>query len=387
MQCHNCSHECSAEQAFCSACGVRLDAAAPPGLSRLTDPGNYTPPHLVERILTARSAVEGERKQVTVLFCDIANSTPLAERLGAERMHAVLNTFFELVLAQVHRYDGTVNQFLGDGLMALFGAPLTLEDHARRAVLAAIAIRDEITAHSAGFVGEPAGLQIRMGINTGTVVVGKIGDNLRMDYTAIGDTTNVAARLQGVAVPGTILIAEEVRRHVARHVELQFVGTRLLKGKSKPIALYQVGKAMRPGARLRDMPMAEATDVLVGRDVEVNFIKQALQQLAAGRGSILTISGEAGLGKSRLVEAARDLAHRLPVRWAEGSSVSFGKKLSYWPIRQLLRDCFELNDNINEAQSLQRLQSGLQCLFGADTADVFPFVATLLSLPVSGAQA
>ena len=173
----------------------------------------YTPPYLAEKILTSRAALEGERKQVTVLFCDLANSTPLAERLGPEAMHTLLNQFFELALGEVHRYEGTINQFLGDGFMALFGAPIAHEDHARRAVLAAVGIRRRLREGSLPLAFQSTvELEVRMGLNTGLVIVGAIGDNLRMDYTAIGDTTNVAARLQQDAAPWHIVISETTHR-------------------------------------------------------------------------------------------------------------------------------------------------------------------------------
>jgi class 3 adenylate cyclase len=161
---------------------------------RFTAPESYTPRHLAEKILTSKSALEGERKRVTVLFCDIANSTPLAERLGAEAMHDLLDGFFELALDEIHRYEGTVNQFLGDGFMALFGAPVAHEDDARRAVLAALGILRRLRDPARRASGRTAEeIRVRMGLNTGLVVVGRIGDNLRMDYTAVGDTTNLAA--------------------------------------------------------------------------------------------------------------------------------------------------------------------------------------------------
>ena len=172
----------------------------------------YTPPHLAEKILTSRSALEGEHKQVTVLFCDMANSTALAERLGPEAMHTLLHHFFEHALTYVHRYEGTINQFLGDGFMALFGAPIAHEDHARRAVLAALDIQHTLHAQHDQ---EPSAIQLRLGLNTGLVVIGAIGDNLRMDYTAVGDTTNLAARLQQAAAPGQIVIAATTHRLVA----------------------------------------------------------------------------------------------------------------------------------------------------------------------------
>src|SRR5262249_25419212 len=179
-------------------------ATAPPALDHEREPLSYTPKHLAEKILTSRSALEGERKQVTVLFCDLANSTPIAERIGPEAMHTLLNRFFEVALNEVHRYEGTINQFLGDGFMALFGAPIAHEDHARRAALAAIGLQKVFAEHHAELGGRGGGVEltVRMGINTGWVVVGGIGDQLRRDYTAIGDTTNLAARLQQLAEPG-----------------------------------------------------------------------------------------------------------------------------------------------------------------------------------------
>src|SRR5215831_7930522 len=169
----------------------------------------YTPPHLAERILTSRGALEGERKPVTVLFCDLADSTALAERIGAEAMHRFLSRFFEVALDQIHRYEGTVNQFLGDGFMALFGAPLGHEDHARRAVLAALGVKRRLREPDLSLpAADSAPVAVRMGLNTGFVVVGSIGDNLRMDYTAVGDTTHLAARLQQLAAPGDILLSE-----------------------------------------------------------------------------------------------------------------------------------------------------------------------------------
>jgi class 3 adenylate cyclase len=201
------------------------DLASAPAPEREREPLSYTPKHLAEKILTSRSALEGERKQVTVLFCDLANSTPIAERLGPEHMHTLLNRFFELALHDIHRYEGTINQFLGDGFMALFGAPLAHEDHARRAVLAALALQRTLKEAD---LGKPYNVEcaFRMGLNSGLVVVGSIGDNLRMDYSAIGDTTNLASRLQGIAEPGTILMSTSTSRLVHGDVRLEAIQAR-----------------------------------------------------------------------------------------------------------------------------------------------------------------
>jgi class 3 adenylate cyclase len=202
------------------------------------EPLSYTPKHLAEKILTSRSALEGERKQVTVLFCDLANSTPIAERIGPEAMHTLLNRFFEVALNEVHRYEGTINQFLGDGFMALFGAPLAHEDHARRAVLAALALQRTLKEAD---LGRPYGVEctFRMGLNSGLVVVGSIGDNLRMDYSAIGDTTNLASRLQQHAEPGDILISESTTCLVQGYVRLEALPPVQVKGKAEQVLLYK----------------------------------------------------------------------------------------------------------------------------------------------------
>src|SRR4029434_4192775 len=191
-----------------------------PATDPAREPLSYTPKHLAEKILTSRSALEGERKQVTVLFCDLANSTPIAERIGPEAMHTLLNRFFELALSEAHQYEGTINQFLGDGFMALFGAPIAHEDHARRAVFAALALQRTLQEAD---LGKPYGEEctFRIGLNSGLVVVWSSGDNLRMDYSAIGDTTNLAARLQQLAEPGDILISESTTRLVQDAVRLE----------------------------------------------------------------------------------------------------------------------------------------------------------------------
>ena len=211
--------------------------AETPGRTPLT----YTPPYLVEKILTSRSALEGERKQVTVLFVDVSGFTSLSERLDPEDVHSLMNRAFELMLAEVHRYEGTVNQFLGDGIMALFGAPIAHEDHAQRAVHAALGIRQALEGYQAELQSRQGiSFQVRQGLNTGLVVVGSIGNDLRMDYTAVGDTTNVAARLQAAADPGRILIAEATYRLVAGYFHTRSLGELALKGKAEPVGAWEV---------------------------------------------------------------------------------------------------------------------------------------------------
>ena len=300
MKCQHCQHDNPANAGFCRECGKRLPAVCPAcgaayesgqkfcnecGSQLSPAPGapeSYTPKHLAEKILTSRSALEGERKQVTVLFCDIANSTALAARIGEETMHGLLSRFFTLALEAVHRYEGTVNQFLGDGFMALFGAPVAHEDHARRAALAALDIRRVVEMRPEQ-LELPAGveLSVRMGLNTGPVVVGSIGDNLRMDYTAVGDTTNLAARLQQSAEPGAILISDAVARLVRGYVTLAAMPPLTLKGKNEPVVAHLL---LAVGTRRSRLTEDRTLSPFVGRERDLNVLREALAEVQAGHG-------------------------------------------------------------------------------------------------------
>src|SRR5262252_4185199 len=263
MQCPRCQHENPAGTKFCGECAAPLTslcescgAANPPdnkfcgqcaaplqriSIAKLPAPDSYTPKHLADKILTSKAALEGERKQVTVLFCDIVESSRLAERMDPETMHEVMDRALRLMAEAVHRYEGTVNQFLGDGLMALFGAPVALEDHAVRGVQAALAIQETLTGYSEQLKRDRGvELQLRLGLNTGLVVVGRIGDDLRMDYTAVGDTTHLASRVQGLAEPGAILITDVTYRLVEGYVQTESLGPVAVKGRSERVRIYRV---------------------------------------------------------------------------------------------------------------------------------------------------
>jgi class 3 adenylate cyclase len=212
--CGSCGTANPADSRFCKGCGAPLGAAAASEPSvRDAAPRTYTPQHLAQKILTLRSALEGERKWVTVLFVDVSGFTALAERLDPEDVHHLMDQAFEVMLTEIHRYEGTVNQFLGDGLMALFGAPVAHEDHPLRALHAALGIQRALATYRDRLRRDRGiDFQVRQGLNTGGVVVGRIGDNLRMDYTAVDDTTNLAARLLALAAPGQILVGEDTAR-------------------------------------------------------------------------------------------------------------------------------------------------------------------------------
>ena len=379
MSCPHCGYDNLPDNRFCGRCGSPLDVSP---ISRPSGRTAYTPRHLAEKILTSRSALEGEHKQVTVVFCDIANSTVLAQQLGAERMHQVLDAFFEQALEHVHRFEGTINQFLGDGFMALFGAPLAHEDHAERAVSAALAIRDMVAAGLADSNLAPGRLAVRLGLNTGLVVVGKIGDNLRMDYTAVGDTTNVAARMQSLAEPGQILITEAVLRATRGAAEYRSLGPKRVKGKDHPLNVHEVMRA-RTAEEMRSARTGQPAAPLLGRERELVAFNRQLLTLKQGHGGLIWVLGEAGLGKSRLVGEARRQIDANEVLWLEGASPSFGRSLSYWPFLEMLKAYFDLNEQDVGAAAFARVEQHLRNLLPADeVSDVLPYLATLLALPL-----
>jgi class 3 adenylate cyclase len=235
--CPSCGAGNPPENNFCGQCGAALGS---PGLQEFAAPAPYTPKPSTGRTRNVESTLPGEMKQVTVLFCDIVGSTQMTERLGPEAMRDLVNSFLEESLAEVHRYGGTAPQFTGDGFMALFGAPVTQEDHVRRALLAAIAIQRALGDQPNGGEAAAAEVRVRMGIHSGPVVFGPIGGGLRMAQTAIGDTANVAARLQEAAEPGTILLSETTRRLARGFARLESVGPLALKGKEEPIVAYRL---------------------------------------------------------------------------------------------------------------------------------------------------
>jgi class 3 adenylate cyclase/tetratricopeptide (TPR) repeat protein len=375
--CPSCGAKVEVDSKFCDRCGAAMAAAPAPTAtaSRFSSPGSYTPKHLAERILTSKSALEGERKQVTVLFCDIVDSTATAERLGPEAMHRLLSGFFEIALAEIHRYEGTANQFLGDGFMALFGAPLAHEDHARRAVLAALAIQRSLQD---AFGASPTPLAIRMGINTGFVVVGSIGDDLRMDYTAVGDTTHLAARLQQLAPSGAIFVGETTARQVSGYVSLAALDPMAIKGLGAAVPVYRVEGLGRRRSPLDGIDERELTP-FVGRDRELAALVDLLAQVEAGEGRVVGIVGEPGAGKSRLLlEFRRRIAER-PLTFLEGRCLSFGGSIPYLPILDIIRNNCGIGESDTPETTAEKVQRGLEEI-GLDGAESAPYLLHLLGV-------
>jgi len=382
--CRSCGNALRATARFCDACGAGVDEAgvqpAGPASSPARDPRNYTPKHLAERILTSKSALEGERKHVTVLFADVAGYTALSEKADPEQMHSIMDRCFQILLREVHRFEGTINQFTGDGIMALFGAPLALEDAPRRAVSAALGIQralgpfgDEIRRqHDAEF-------RMRIGIHTGQVVVGRIGDDLRMDYTAVGDTTNLAARLEQLARPGTILVSEATHNLVEGYFDSTDLGEVGIKGKAAPVRAFAITGERRVRGRIEAAGSSGLTP-LVGRRRELDALGLAFESAREGRGQVVFLVGDAGIGKSRLLHEFRERLGGEPHTWFEGRCAAYGESSAYLAVADAFRRYFGIDDRDDDATALARIESSLHSL-GSELEWTLPFVRQLLSLP------
>ncbi len=339
--CANCRSELPAGAKFCLECGAPVVSQAT-GEPRFTSPESYTPKHLAEKILTSKSALEGERKQVTVLFADLKGSMELLADRDPEEARKILDPVLERMMEAVHHYEGTVNQVMGDGIMALFGAPLAHEDHAVRACYAALRMQESVKQH-AEEVHRTAGvpLHIRVGANSGEVVVRSIGSDLHMDYTAVGQTTHLAARLEQMAMPGSVLISSATLELAEGYVVVSALGLRPIKGLENPIAVFEVTAAGSARSRLQ-AAAARGLTRFVGRDAEIEQLRRALEKAAQGHGQVAAVVGEAGIGKSRLVH---ELIHSHRTHgWLvlESGSVSYGSATSFLPVIDLLKTYFQI---------------------------------------------
>ena len=325
-------------------------------------PRSYTPKHLVEKIMHSKAALEGERKQVTVLFADVPGFTAMSEKLDPEEVHAIMDCAFEVILNEVHRYEGMINQFLGDGVMALFGAPVANEDHAQRALSAALAIQRGLQP-LADEVRQRHGVEfrMRMGINTGLVVVGAIGRDLRMDYTAVGDTTNLAARLLGLAKPGQIVVSRRAQQLSAGFFVFEDLGEFQVKGKREPVRAYAVSREISGQTRL-EVSRERGLTPLVGREQELGSLAGLHRRAADGQGAIALLVGDAGVGKSRLLY---EFLHRIEAEGGlelETTCASYGRSMAYRPIVELLRRYLGLAEGSSGEEIRSRVAEELQCL-------------------------
>jgi len=300
-------------------------SAQPAIATRFISPETYTPKHLAEKILTSKSALEGERKQVTVLFADMKGSMELLADRDPEDARKILDPILEQMMEAVHRYEGTVNQVMGDGIMALFGAPLAHEDHAVRAGYAALRMQESVKKYAESIQRtEGIPIQIRVGMNSGEVVVRSIGSDLKMDYTAVGQTTHLAARMEQMAMPGSVLMTANTLSLTEGFVQVKALGPVNVKGLTEPVEVYEITGAGPVRSRLQ-AAAARGLTRFVGRDTEVEQLRKALELAGAGHGQVVGVVGEPGVGKSRLFYEFMH-SHRTQ-GWVivESVSVSYGK--------------------------------------------------------------
>ncbi len=354
-RCPQCGFANPPQAKFCGQCATSLTGQTPTPhpFSPPHPPLSYTPGHLAEAILTSKAALEGERKQVTVLFADLKGSMELLAGRDPEEARVILDPVVERMMAAVHRYEGTVNQVMGDGIMALFGAPIAHEDHAVRACYAALAMQAAVKQYAIEVQrskGVP--LQMRVGVNAGEVVVRAIGNDLHMDYSAIGHTTHLAARMEQMALPGTILITPAVLGLVEGLVQVTPLGPVPIKGLDAPVEVFELVGVSTIRRRLQ-ASAARGLTRFVGRQQELAALRQALERAGAGHGQVVAVVGEAGVGKSRLVYEFVH-SHHTP-RWLvlESASVSYGKATPYVPVI----DLFKRYSHVEEHDDLRTIRA------------------------------
>ncbi|MDB5985743.1 MAG: hypothetical protein JWR16_796 [Nevskia sp.] len=368
---------------FCNQCGNRL--ALGQAVQTAEPVRNYTPKHLADKILQSRAALIGERKRVTVLFADIKSSTALAEQAGAEAWHTILDRYFAIIGAAVHRFEGTINQYTGDGVMALFGAPLALEDHAQRACLAAVEAQREVRRY-ADELRLSAGLNfsMRVGLNSGEVIVGRIGDDLRMDYTAQGLTVNLAARMEHICEPGQIYCTRATAALVEGYIGLRDLGETAVAGASQPIRVYAVEGEGAIRSRL-ERGLARGSSAFIGRDAELAQLRDALEQARVGHGSVVALVGDAGIGKSRLChEFAQDCALR-GVALHRASGVPYAAAMPLLPIQALTRSRLGFDERAS-VEEVRQLAAGRLVLFDRQATDLLEPMLEFLGVGAARAR-
>jgi class 3 adenylate cyclase/tetratricopeptide (TPR) repeat protein len=382
--CPQCGHESGAAARFCGLCGVLLPDV-PAGRHPGAAPVFYTPAHLAERILAEHAAMEargqtaGERKTITALFADIAGSTALIQDLDPEDARGLIDPVVAMMMEAVHHYEGYVAKSLGDGILALFGAPIAHEDHPVRALYAALRMQDAIRRHNERTPVESGmPLRIRVGVHTGEVVVRAIRkDDLRTDYDPVGHTIHIASRMEGVAMPSSIAVSEATHRLTEGYFEFRTLGTASVKGIQQPLAVYEV---VGPGMLRTRLQVAAHRGLsrFVGRQAELQRMQEALDSARRGQGRILGVSGEAGVGKSRLFHEFRTRAQQ-GCKVLETFSVSHGKAFPYLPLIDLIRAYFDIVAQDDDRQIREKITARLIAIACAPD-DVLPYLLYLLGI-------
>jgi class 3 adenylate cyclase len=416
MKCPNCQHENPEDAVFCNKCGNKIEVACPQ-CSKVNPPDShfcnacghslqhpakpvagdlspddkikkiqrYLPKGLTEKILSQRDRIEGEHKQVTVMFCDLEGFTPLSEKLGPEEAYAIMDQVYEILIHKVHDFEGTVNEMTGDGIMALFGAPIALEDAPQRAIHSSLAIHKEMTAFSDRLKQTRetiSSLKMRIGIHTGPVVVGTLGNDLRVEFKAVGDTVNLASRMEKLAQPGSTHITENTFNLAEGLFQFEALGEKKIKGKEAPVKIYRVLGASSRRTRF-DVSTERGLTPFVGRERELELLMDGFERSKSGRGQALSITGEAGLGKSRLLYEFRKAIANEDVTFFEGKCLSYSRNVAYHPVIDILKSNFLITESDSDAEITEKVKSDLKTL-EVDEASTLPYLLELLSVRRSG---
>lgn len=400
MVCPNCTQDNVTGARFCTKCGTNLEPACPscgtsnaPGsafcascgteigsvVASAADLKSHTPTHLANKILSDRAMVGGERRTVTALFADAVGSTAIAEKLDEEEVYAVTQGAVKRMMDAVHRYEGTVTTFRGDGVMALFGAPIAHEDSARRAVSAALEMQRELEefGREVALDSPQAVYRFRVGLNTGPVIVGNVGDDLVMDYTAVGDTVNLAARMEGLAEPGAVYISENTQKAARDYFELEDVGLLDVKGKAEPVRAYRVTGEKSVRSRFQAAIVRGLTP-FVGREKELQTFVDLLEQAKQRHGRVAFLAGDAGMGKSRLItELGMMLGDR--ARWLRGQCVSYGGSIPYLPVIDFVKNAIGVEESDDDSTIIGKIDD-LISPWNESTKRTAPYLKFLLSV-------
>jgi class 3 adenylate cyclase/tetratricopeptide (TPR) repeat protein len=389
--CATCNFENFPADKFCGDCGHKLtllSESARRELSfdeKLAKIQKYLPAGITEKILSQRDKIEGEKRQVTVMFCDMKGFTPLSEKLGPETMYAMMDEVYEILIHRVLAYEGTVNEMTGDGIMALFGAPIALEDAPQRALRSAMSIHREISRYNEKVKrekGDIPPIQMRIGIHTGPVVVGTLGNDLRVEFKAVGDTVNLAARMEQLAEPGTTYVTGDTFTLTEGYFRFEALGDKEIKGKEKPIRAYQV---IAPSTRRTrfDVSAERGLTPFVGRQRELELLLDGYERSKEGRGQAISIISEAGIGKSRLLYEFRKAVTNEDVTFLEGRCLSYSRNIAYHPIVDVLRANFDIQDTDADEDIRHKVTRFLKAL-KIDEASTLPYFLELLSVKDSG---
>jgi predicted ATPase/class 3 adenylate cyclase len=388
--CPKCGFSNSPTFKFCGECGRDLNIPSetkPRELSfeeKLAKIQRYLPKDLTQKILAQRDKIEGERKQVTVMFCDMEGFTSLTEKIGSEQMYSMMDEVYEILIHKVHDYEGTVNELTGDGIMALFGAPIALEDAPQRAIRSALAIHREMNKFSDQLKSEKKmpPIKMRIGIHTGPVIVGTLGNDLRVEFKAVGDTVNLASRMEGLAEPGTTFVTEDTFKLTEGFFRFESLGEKKVKGKEEPAKIYQV---IAPSTRRTkfDVSAERGLTPFVGREKELELLLDGFERAKAGKGQAFSIISEAGCGKSRLLYEFRKAVANEDVNFLEGKCLSYSRGVAYHPVIDILKSNFDIQEGEGDSEIRGKVKRGLE-IMKVDEASTLPYLLELLSVKDSG---